>query len=115
MAGIEKLENRWEYLDSLKGISIIAIILYHLGILRFGYLGVDVFFVISGFLAVPKVMKKIENGKFKYFKYIAERFFRFLPLVLIACTACLLIGFFCMLPDDYENLSESVIASTFFK
>ena len=50
--------NRRNDIDALKGISIIAVILYHLGLLRSGYLGVDIFFVISGFLAVSKVFEK---------------------------------------------------------
>lgn len=46
-------------IDFLKGISIIAVVLYHMGLLESGYLGVDVFFVIAGFLTVPRVFKEI--------------------------------------------------------
>ena len=42
-------------IDSLKGIAIIAVVLFHLGLLESGYLGVDIFFVINGFLLVPSV------------------------------------------------------------
>lgn len=43
-------------LDSLKGIAIIAVVLFHMGLLESGYLGVDIFFVINGFLLIPTVM-----------------------------------------------------------
>ena len=40
-------------IDAIKGISIIAVVLFHMGLLKSGYLGVDVFFVINGFLVIP--------------------------------------------------------------
>lgn len=46
-------------IDSLKGIAIIAVVLFHLGLLESGYLGVDIFFVINGFLLVPSVCKVV--------------------------------------------------------
>lgn len=101
-------------IDFLKGLSIIAVVLYHLGLLESGYLGVDVFFVIAGFLTAPRVLKEICNKQFNYIKFIWGKVIRLLPLVLIGSVLCLLIGYFLWLPDDYENLSQSVIASTAF-
>lgn len=46
-------------LDMLKGLSIIAVVLYHIGWLKTGYLGVDVFFAINGFLILPGLLKRI--------------------------------------------------------
>ena len=101
-------------IDFLKGLSIIAVVLYHIGLLDSGYLGVDAFFVIAGFLSVPKIVKQICDNHFSYIKFIWSRVIRLLPLVLLGSAVCLVIGFFFWLPDDYENLSQSVIASTAF-
>ena len=101
-------------LDALKGIAIIAVVLFHIGLLKSGYLGVDAFFVINGFLVVPALYKKIVGGGFSYFGFMEKKMLRLMPLVVIASFVCLLIGFIGMLPDNYENLAESVIASNIF-
>ena len=98
-------------IDILKGIAIIAVILYHLGLVKSGYLGVDLFFVINGFLIVPSVCKKTESKEFHYVKFLIERVMRLMPLLLLACGVSLLVGFYGMLPDDYENLGQSIVAS----
>ncbi len=101
-------------LDLLKGFAIIAVVLYHMGISRSGYLGVDAFFVINGFLIIPKVVNNIYEGKFSYFSFLEKRIMRLLPLMLLASLFALLVGYWGMLPDDYENLGESVVATNFF-
>lgn len=100
-------------LDILKAISIIAVVFYHIGYLETGYLGVDVFFAINGFLIIPSLIDKIANSKFNYFDFLLRRIMRLWPLVLLAGAICLIVGFVGMLPDDYENVSQSVIASNF--
>lgn len=108
---------RVKYLDVLKAIAIVAIVLYHAGLLTFGYLGVDVFLVIAGYLTTrslfPKLMTSGEltgGGRF-YVNFELSRIIRLLPLVLVAGSICMALGYYLMLPDDYENLSQGVIAS----
>lgn len=101
-------------LDVLKGIAIIGVIMYHAGLLESGYLGVDIFLVLNGFFVLPKMIHSIKESSFAYLSFLRDRLFRFLPLLGIACFFCATIGYFCMLPDDYENLSQSIIASIFF-
>ena len=60
-------------LDLLKGLAIIAVVLYHAGLCKSGYLGVDVFFVLNGYLVVPKVMNEIEEGRFRYFAFLEKK------------------------------------------
>ena len=98
-------------LDVFKGIAIIAVVLYHLGILKSGYLAVDLFLVINGFLIIPSVCRQILDGSFKYGAFIKKRTFRLLPIVIIATIASLIGGAWGMLPDHYENLAQSVVAS----
>ena len=101
-------------LDLLKGLAIIAVVLYHAGWCKSGYLGVDAFFVLNGYLVVPKVMSEIANGQFHYFLFLEKKIFRILPMVLIICAISLAIGYWGMLPGDYRYLSEEVVACSVF-
>ncbi len=106
--------NRRCDIDAIKGMAILAVILYHIGLLESGYLGVDIFFVLNGFLIVPGIVKAVLSHEFNYTSFLKKRFGRLMPVLLIGCIVCLIVGYISMLPDDYENLSESVIASIFF-
>lgn len=99
---------RDSYLDVLKAVTIITVVLYHAGLLRYGYLGVDVFLVLSGFF----VARSLE-GK-TYLVFIGGRILRLLPVLLVAGLVAMAVGWFTMLPDDYENLGESVVATNLF-
>ncbi len=101
-------------LDLLKGLAIIAVVLYHAGWCKSGYLGVDVFLVINGYLVVPKVMNAIASGQFRYFNFLEKKLFRILPLVLLVSAFALCIGYMDMLPFDFRFLSEEVVASSVF-
>ena len=84
--------DRYRYdIDLLKGCAIIAVVLYHAGWCMSGYLGVDVFFVVSGFLVIPSVMRQIREGNFRYLSFLEKRIFRLLPLVLLV--RCLSVSF----------------------
>lgn len=108
------MEKRYRLeIDVLKGVAIIAVIFYHLGLLKSGYLGVDAFFVINGFFIVPSVANSISHGRFSYFSFLKKRFLRLFPLISLATLVAMVIGYFVMLPDDYENLAQTSIAANF--
>lgn len=110
------LKNRFAELDALKGIAIIAVVLYHFvgTVLPYGYLGVEIFFPISGFLLMGSILRAIEKGNFSFWSQVTSRTLRFLPSVLVMATLSLIIALFAMLPDDLENMAQSVIASSGF-
>jgi len=110
--GIAK-EHRKD-IDAIKGIAIIAVILYHIGMLPYGFLGVDAFLVINGFLIIPSLIGQIQNGEFHFIPWFSKRIFRLWPIVLAASIVCLSVGYWLMIPDSYENLAESVVASNVF-
>lgn len=101
-------------IDLLKGLAILAVALFHMHICPSGYLGVDVFFVINGFLIVPSVVKNVANGQFRFFGFLEKRIMRLLPLLLLVSALSLVVGYMGMLPDEYENLSQSVLATNLF-
>ena len=104
--------SRSFFIDALKGIAILAVVLYHMGEAPFcyGYLGVDIFFVISGFF----MMKGILKPTWTYKDFLFKKVDRLVPMVLLVSTVALIFGAIVMLPDDFENLSESVVATSFF-
>jgi len=101
-------------IDLIKGIAIIAVIFYHIGMMPYGFLGVDAFLVINGYLVIPSLVRRFEENDFRFGSWITRRLSRLWPIVLSASVVSLLIGFWTMIPDDYENLSESVVASNLF-
>ena len=101
-------------LDFLKGLAIMAVVLYHAGWCKSGYLGVDLFLVLNGYLVVPKVIKQIEAEQFCYFRFLEKKIFRLLPLVLLVSGLSLAVGYWGMLPHDLRFLSEEAVAASAF-
>ena len=62
-------------IDALKGIAIIAVVLYHFGggYLTYGYLGVDIFFVVSGYFMMKSIAKAMQENRFSYWRFIVSR------------------------------------------
>lgn len=108
------IQKRSYRIDLIKAVCIIAVVLYHFGFLPKGYLGVDVFFVIAGYFMMNSYLKQKEENSYSYIKSTMNHIMRFWPLILIVVAVCLAVGFFTMLPDDFENLSESAVASNVF-
>jgi len=100
-------------IDGLRAIAVISVILFHLGFLPNGYLGVDIFFVISGYLITGIVYNEVLENTFSVVKFYERRLRRIFPLVLFTCLAALVLGLVFMLPDDLENLCQSIIATNF--
>lgn len=101
-------------LDFLKGIAIIAVILYHAGLFQYGYLGVDIFLVIGGYLITKSYLKKQNQSDYNDLVFIKERLVRLWPLLIITTLVSLMIGWFVMLPDYLKNTAETAIGSVSF-
>ena len=101
-------------IDGLRAIAVLAVILFHFGLLPAGYLGVDVFFVISGFLISGIVLNQINTGRFTIVGFYLRRTRRIIPLSLFVSLVALLVGLICMLPNDLKTLSQSVVATNLF-
>lgn len=104
-------------IDVLKALAIFAVVLYHFGgnVLPFGYLGVDIFFVISGFFIMVGMQRAYDKeGKYHYWRQLSSKILRLWLPILVVTFVSLLLGLFLMLPDDFENLCQSVVASNVF-
>ena len=98
-------------IDGLRAVAVISVILFHLGVLPNGYLGVDVFFVISGYLITGIIYQQKVNREFSVLKFYQKRIRRIVPLVLFITAITLSVGLLFMLPDDLENLCQNIIAT----
>jgi peptidoglycan/LPS O-acetylase OafA/YrhL len=108
------MRNYRKDIDGLRAIAVIAVLFFHFELLPNGFFGVDVFFVISGFLITQIIYKEAEIGQFSILNFYIRRVRRILPLVMVICTFTLLAGYFFMLPDDFEKVGQSVLATNFF-
>lgn len=100
-------------IDGLRAVSVLGVLLYHAGLgFPGGYVGVDVFFVISGFLISGIILKDLNAGVFTLRRFWARRIRRIVPAVSVMVCLSLVAGYFLLEPDDFEDLSKSAIAQT---
>lgn len=102
--------------DGLRAIAVVAVVLFHGGTPGFwgGFIGVDVFFVISGFLITSIIMPDIEARQFSIAGFYQRRVRRIFPALIVVVAATILAGFFLMTPADYKTLGESVTTISLF-
>ena len=79
-----------------------------------GFVGVDIFFVISGFLITGQILQHSQENSFNFIDFYARRIRRIFPALLTVTTSSLIFGWFALLPDEYEQLGNHVAASTIF-
>lgn len=103
-------------IDGLRAVAVIAVILFHAGIGGFsgGYVGVDVFFVISGFLITQILRKDHEADRFSILRFYERRARRILPALLVLLLVTLAGGYFFLLPFQYGDLGKSTLATLAF-
>lgn len=97
-------------INGLRAWAVIAVILYHFSIPGFsgGYVGVDIFFVISGFLMTKIVMQGLEKGNFSLWNFYLARARRIIPALLALSLCLMLLGWFFLITADYQALAEQV-------
>ncbi len=100
----------------MRAIAVVPIVLFHAGLtlLSGGFIGVDVFFVISGFLITKIISSEIDENTFSIAKFYHRRIVRIVPALLVLSLAVIFIGAFTLLPDEMINLSRSIVATAAF-
>ena len=113
--GLTKLTYRAE-IDGLRALAVVPVILFHAGYETFsgGFVGVDVFFVISGYLITSILVADIERGRFSLAAFYERRARRILPALILVMLVCIPFSWMWMLPDPLENFGQSVVATTLF-
>ena len=102
-------------IDGLRAIAVLAVVLFHARIPGFtgGYVGVDVFFVISGYLIAQLILKESEDRAFSFARFYERRVRRLLPGLLAMLAATSLTAWI-LLPADFRNYSASLVSVTVF-
>lgn len=103
-------------IDGLRAFSIIAVLLYHAGFsyLPGGFLGVDVFFVISGFLITTHIDQAIKNNTFSLFGFYIRRVKRLLPAILFMVSVVTPIAWFITDPYELKEFGQSIVSTFTF-
>jgi peptidoglycan/LPS O-acetylase OafA/YrhL len=97
-------------IDGLRAISVLGVILFHAGLGGGGFVGVDVFFVISGFLITGLLLDDLNQGTYSLRAFWLRRIRRILPAALVMLVAVLTAGYVVMLPEDLVGLGRSTLA-----
>ncbi len=103
-------------IDGLRALAVLPVIFFHAGFHFFkgGFVGVDVFFVISGYLITRIILEKLEQGTFSIRQFYARRARRILPPLFFVMLACIPFAFAWMLPSQSADFSRSLMAVVLF-
>jgi len=100
-------------INGLRAIAVLPVLFFHAQWSLFpgGFLGVDVFFVISGFLITSLIIKDLNAGSFSLLSFYNRRARRILPALFFTCIVTSFLAFFFMLPYDLKNFGQSLVAT----
>jgi peptidoglycan/LPS O-acetylase OafA/YrhL len=103
-------------IDGLRALAILSVVLYHAfpTFLTGGFVGVDIFFVISGFLISSIVFKEAHEGRYSHVRFYARRIKRIFPALSIVLLSCLMLGGYFLFKDEFKSLGKHIIAGSAF-
>ena len=115
-------KNYRSELDGLRSLAVIGVLFYHaeitiksFRIFPGGFLGVDLFFVISGYLITTLILKEFElHNKFSFKNFYKRRAKRLLPALLVVILVTSIFSYYYLLPVHFEEFIKSVVSSFFF-
>ena len=93
-------------IDGLRAVAVLSVVVFHAfpALIPGGFIGVDIFFVISGFLISTILMRELELGTFSFAAFYGRRIRRIFPALLTVMAACLAFGWFALFPDELKQL-----------
>lgn len=112
------MTQRTEYrrdVDGLRAVAVLLVILFHLDVAAIsgGFVGVDIFYVISGFVIFRMMIVEYESGRFSILNFYRRRIRRIFPALAATALFSMAVGFIILTPGEYESLSYSAIAAVF--
>lgn len=104
-------------IDGLRTLAVLLVLVFHFDLLAFGkagFIGVDIFFVTSGFLITSIIRRDLELGRFNFGSFLYRRIRRLYPALLATLTMTLLAGWFLLLPHRFEELAKETFLSLLY-
>lgn len=111
------MSQKFRYdINGLRAYAVALVVLFHFGVVGFsgGFIGVDIFFVISGFLMTSIIVKGLENKTFNFLKFYLSRANRIIPALASLCAVVGLVAWFSLTPEELKNYSKHAITSLGF-
>lgn len=103
-------------IDGLRAIAVLSVVIFHAfpSLIPGGFIGVDVFFVISGFLISTIIFKGVEAGTFKFSDFYSRRISRIFPSLILVSIVCYAVGWFLLFPDEFAQLGKHLFGGSTF-
>ncbi|WP_340155498.1 acyltransferase family protein [uncultured Winogradskyella sp.] len=102
-------------IDGLRALAVLVVVFYHVGLgFPGGFIGVDIFFVISGYLITSLIVKELQENRFSFLNFYGRRIRRIFPASAAMVLVTMVMGWFLLLPSDFIALGKSIISQTFF-
>jgi peptidoglycan/LPS O-acetylase OafA/YrhL len=103
-------------IDGLRAIAVLAVVGFHAfpDWIGGGFVGVDIFFVISGFLISTIIYENLDRGTFSFLEFYIRRIRRIFPALIVVLIACIILGWFVLLAEEYKQLGKHMLASAGF-
>ena len=103
-------------IDGIRAIAILSVITFHAfpAWIKGGFVGVDVFFVISGFLISSILFKSMDEGEFSFIDFYVKRIKRIFPALILVLIACFTFGWFALLQNEYKELGKHIAGGAGF-
>jgi peptidoglycan/LPS O-acetylase OafA/YrhL len=103
-------------IDGLRAVAVLAVVIFHAApsLLPGGFIGVDIFFVISGFLISGIIFRQCERSTFSWVEFYARRVKRIFPALIVVLTFVLAFGWFQAIPDEFAQLGKHAFAGAAF-
>src|SRR4051812_4197452 len=103
-------------IDGLRAIAVLSVVGYHAfpSIIRGGFVGVDIFFVISGYLISSIIFSNLEQGSFSFREFYFRRIRRIFPALITVLITCLIAGWFILIPRTFAQFGHHLAASSAF-
>ncbi|WP_338620548.1 acyltransferase family protein [Paludibacterium sp. THUN1379] len=111
-----KIQNYRPDIDGLRALAVLSVVCFHAfpGLLPGGFVGVDIFFVISGYLISGIMYKGMDAGSFRFSTFYAHRIKRIFPVLSVVMLCCYFFGWFALLPDEFQTLGREMLGGAGF-
>ena len=103
-------------IDGLRAFAVLSVVVFHAfpDWLKGGFVGVDIFFVISGFLITSHIFENLDIGKFSFINFFDRRIRRIFPALIVVMASSLTFGWFALLADEFAQLSKHIASGAAF-